>query len=309
MKRTFIIFIVLLLVLCGCANNEKSSNLEESKSESTEYKDLENQNDTKEIAEGSTRDFTESAENNTEYTKEEYIDKAKVIFDEIKEEAAIIGIEKTEILFNGVFWGSSLVTTNDIIKEKDGFYEMAGLVSIPISANFMLGIGIEFDERFSVFSDAKNVSGIGYPPGREMKVAGYDVESCMLLFSAIEKDGEYILTNDDSALYAAQYTIKPVDCGAAMEDLKTKISSIYGDPDSTRDIEPYENAPMAQEYIYWYGANDTVLVLTADSGGMITISYVWLGGEELLNAALDNAEKYQSEKEGEVYGDGDTSGL
>ena len=135
------------------------------------------------------------------------------------------------------------------------------------------------------------------------------MSDCAMYFVGIAKDGTYILSDEDSILYAACYRIESTNIETAKEDLKTKISSVYGDPDSTREIEPYANAPITEEYIYWYGANDTVLVLSSDEGGIITISYVWLGGEELLKNALDSTENAQSEIEEGIYGYGNTSGL
>lgn len=319
MKRTIICIATLCVMLCGCGNKlpingSETNNADIVQSDNDES--INTENFTQNIPNGeisggenNSLELTENTEKHTE-TKEEYLESIKSTYSEIKEEVTTIGVGKTEILFNEVPWESCLLEANS--KLKDNAKELQTyLIPEPISVSSRLGISrIGLDQRLRD-NDYwnSNVGGVTRPKKTKINVAGYDTEDCILLFSAVEKDGEFVLTNEDSAFYAAQYTIKPVDSETAKEDLKTKISSIYGEPDSVKEIEPYENAATTQEYIYWYGSNDTVLVLTADSGGWIYLSYVWLGGEELLNAALDYAEKQLSEGEESVYGDGNTEGL
>ena len=309
MKKLLLCVAIMCIILCGCGEGEalNDSKIEKIESEdvSSSQNEESNENTEKDIVNSETHEESDSIHKET---REEYIERMNNIYSEIKEEAAKIGQDQEEILFNGVLWGSDFTSMDTELQEKDGTY-LIGMLNAPVSISSRIGIRMELDARYTDFSSFDNIAGVARAKRKEMKVAGYEVEDCMLLFSAVFKDDTYILSNEDSALYAAQYTIKPVDSEAAMEDLKNKISSIYGEPDSIRDIEPYENALTTNEYIYWYGANDTVLVLSSTDSGQITISYVWLGGEELLNAALDNAEKELSESEESVYGNGNTTGL
>lgn len=319
MKRTIICIATLCVMLCGCGNksplnDSETNNADIAQSDNDESINTENytQNIPNEEISGSENNSVELEENTEKHTetKEEYIESIKGTYSEIKEEVTTIGVGKTEILFNEVPWKSCLLDANS--KLKDNAMELETyLIPEPISVSSRLGIwriGLDQRLRDNDYWNS-NVGGVTRPKKTKINVAGYDTEDCILLFAAVEKDGEYVLTDEDSALYAAQYTIKPVDAEVTKEDLKTKLSSIYGDPDSTRNIEPYENSPETQEYIYWYGANDTVLVLTASDSGQITISYVWLGGEELLSNALDYAEKEQQEDAEEIYGNDNTEGL
>lgn len=310
MKKKTVYVIILCVSLCGCGQNTALDDPETGKTEIVQNINVKN-------SEASTQNIADEVDDSVEQiantekninTKEEYIQKMKDIYSEIKQEAATIGAEKPEILFHEVPWGSDLITGNKSLKEREEIDISLGMMNTPISISFILGIRTKFDTRYTDYSGIDNIGGIAIVLNKEMKVAGYNVEDCTLLFAAIEKDGEYILTNEDSALYAARYKIKPIDCETAKEDLKTKISSIYGEPDSTKGIASSENSEEANEYIYWYGANNTVLVLSS-LDGRITISYVWLGGEELLNAALDNAEKKLSEDTESIYGNGNTDGL
>lgn len=305
MKRIIFCSIILCVLLCGCGNDVVSTDSDENDIET-----IQNSN-SEESTENISEEETKPSESTTERmeTEEEFVERMESIYLEIKDEATRIGAQKSEILFNEIPWGSNFNDANDILQSKDGFPQTLIMLNVSKSINSMLGIWIEFDERFNNLLNSNNISGMVWSSNKELKVAGYNVDNFTLLFSAIKKGDEYILSNEDSALYAAQYTIKPVDSKSAKEDFKEKISSIYGEFDAVKEIEPLPNDSMAFEYIYWYGANDTVLVLTVNNGGTITISYVWLGGEDLLNAALDNAEKKQKEDAESVYGDGNTDGL
>lgn len=304
--KRFMVFLLAAVVLGGCGSPSISQE-EYNKvvAERDEYKEkyeqllAENENQKSNSQEDDASE--ESGEEHIE-TYGEYLERMERIYSEIKEGAAAV-IDRKEIMFNEIPWGTNFIS----VKEK--LSGMGGMVNAtPISIGNMIGIRTKIDERLSPFSNAENIGGYAYPPRKEMKVAGYDVDACMLLFLAVEKEGRYILTDEDSALYAAQYKVNPIDCEGAKEDLKEKISSLYGEPDATIDTAKY-NVNSENEYIYWYGSNDTVLSLNIDNMGDIIISYVWLGGEELLNAALDSAEKGKSEAEESIHGNGDTNGL
>lgn len=311
MKKLIVCAMILCILLCGCErsnalNDSETNEMETSKNISTEIR-----NSVEDIKkeEADSVESSEDYEKHTE-TREEFIDRMKELYSEIKNEISTIGAEKVEILFNEVTFGSCLLDTINMLKKEDIMELSNFIMPEPVSVNSMLGIKVSFDDRFY---DNKyynnNVGGVARPSKMEITVAGYDVEDCMLIFSAIEKDGHYILSDKDSALYAAEYTIKPNNIEDAKEDIKAKITSIYGEPDSIRQIEPNEYTLETIEYIYWYGTNDTVLVLYVDDYDVVHISYVWLGGEELLNDALDYAEKKQQEDAEKVYGDGNTDGL
>ena len=307
MKRISIYIIVLCILLCGCKSNSSSEDIEPNETETTQsnYSEEEkySESNTEEAA-----DSMEETENTEKYieTDEEYIEKLNSIYSEIKDEISVLGNKKTEILFNEIPWMSNFAQSEEQMKKNDGYKSGAifkGVIRSPYY--FLCGNGKNNYEG----SDYSEIGGITRTVFDEMKIAGYNLSDCAMYFVGIAKNGTYILSDEDSILYAACYTIESTDVKTTKEDLKTKISSVYGDPDNTREIEPYANAPITEEYIYWYGANDTVLVLSSDEGGRITISYVWLGGEELLKNALDSAENAQSESEESIYGDENTSGL
>lgn len=311
MKKLIVCAMILCILLCGCERSNTFNDSEINEMETHQNISTEIMDSVEDVKKEET-DSVESTQNKEKHTetREEYIERMKKIYSDIKEEIATIGAEKVEILFNEVHFGSCLLDTINMLKKEDLMELSNFIMPEPVSVNSMLGIKVPLDDRFY---DNKyynnNVGGVVRPSKSGISVAGYETEDCILLFSAIEKDGDYILSDEYSALYAAEYTIKPNNIKDAKEDLKTKIASIYGEPDSIREIEPNVYTVETIEYIYWYGANDTVLVLYVDDYDVLHISYVWLGGEDLLSAALNYAENQLSESAESVYGNGDTSGL
>lgn len=80
-----------------------------------------------------------------------------------------------------------------------------------------------------------------------------------LYFSYIPVDGILTKTEEDSALYGARYEFDTQNLNAMSSDLVSKLTSLYGEPSkitSKSDIYKKEYT-----YTYWYGANDTVIVL------------------------------------------------
>lgn len=302
MKRMIVCIMIICAILCGCGKEMPLNDSETNKNETIQSGDvLEN-------TEASTNQEVENSveipESNIEHA-ETYTKKMETIYSEAKSEAATMGAEKTEILFNEIPWGSNFETAESKMQQIDGYSKSRLFKGIVRTLEYFLCGDFTNNHGDKSFAE---IGGLAKASSENLIVAGYNILECRMYFSGIIKDDKNVLSDEDSVLYAAGYIIEASNTESTKEDLKTKISSIYGEPNNTRDIELYD-VSTTQEYIYWYGANDTVLVLTADGGGWIYLSYVWLGGEELLNAALDNAESAQSESENDVYGNGDTSGL
>lgn len=300
-KNTAAFILTICIILCGCGENvllDSSENIQNNSSEIVNSSEV-----IKDVG-----DLSNQSESDVKHieTKEEYIETMKDIYLEIKEAASTIGTEKPEILFNEIPWGANFETSESQMKQVDGYKKSAIFNGVVFTTEYFLCGDSKNNKESKDFSE---IGGITLTSFDNMNVAGYSISDCRMCFVGKLQNGNNIFSDKDSALYAAYYRIESENIDYVKEDLKTKISSIYGEPDSIKEIEPYENATFTAEYVYWYGANDTVLVLSSTQGGWITISYVWLGGEELLNAALDNAESAQSERENDIYGNGDTSGL
>ena len=316
MKKITVCAMIMCVMLSGCGTNaELLNDSEKNKEENIQNNIVESEKPPQEKNENITGEVKDSVEQNENIekhteTEEEYIERIKNTYSEIKEEVAAIGAEKPEILFNEIPWGSSYTLSKEKMKSTDRYLSDLAIARTYLLTRFVCGNKpgkLSPEGQMQYIVDDKigaDIGGASVVDNGDKTVAGYTIKSCSMYFIGVLKDEKYAFSEDDSALYAATYVIENSNVQSVREDLITKISSIYGEPDSTRYMEPDS---MEQEYIYWYGANDTVLVLTSNNSGKITISYVWLGGEELLNAALNSTNKKESEES--VYGNGNTDGL
>lgn len=139
-----------------------------------------------------------------------------------------------------------------------------------------------------------------------LSVAGYDISDATLYFACTEKDG--IITHDpaDTSFYMAKYTFKPKDLQAVYDDFIVKLSSVYGEPDQKYT----DSLIITYNYTYWYGKNDTMVILTSDSNWeTVDISYVWSGGEELMKKADELQRQAELAEEQSNFGTDNTDGL
>lgn len=116
-------------------------------------------------------------------------------------------------------------------------------------------------------------------------------------------------------MYAASYEFEPVNTKLMAEDLEGKLSSLYGEPSKTASNTDIWGGVV--NYTYWYGANDTLLVLCVDdksgstwkSDEEIRIVYAWREGDRLLQEASDCLEREAIASEKSKFGNGNTNGL
>lgn len=216
-----------------------------------------------------------------------------------------------EILFMDIPWGTTYKLVNEQHGEL-GLYPMNGESYKTYSIDdITLGDykGIDFE-----YTDI-NVIGICY--NNNINVAGYTTSDVSLYFSYIPNaDGSLNQEADNSILYGARYEFEAKNLAEMQKDLTEKITSIYGEPQKeTSAIDIYKNENY---YLFWYGQNDTLLVLNAfntenDTSGVfedeITLSYVWLKGDDYLKKASDILKEQAIKEEADNYGSGNTDGL
>ena len=219
--------------------------------------------------------------------------------------------QEKEILFRDIPWGTSYTEVNDTLRTFD-LWTLTGegyrtySINEIITNNEMDGIFFENDD-INIYSTASN---------HEIDVAGYTTSNIELFFAYTISDGKLPRTEDDSALYGARYTFEPENPDEATADLIDKLTMIYGAPG--KQESEYDEFDGNSEYVYWYGENDTELVLKyQDYSGEISkyindtiyISYLWTKGDELLQEASDLLEEEARGNESSIYGNGSTNGL
>ncbi len=215
-----------------------------------------------------------------------------------------------EITFRDIPWGTSYADAKELLSDLD-LWKLTGESYKTYSVeDITLGDykGISFEKN--------DINIIGNTWNSHIDVAGYTTEDITLFFAYVPVDGVLTKTEEDSALYGARYEFKPENLSEAADDLEEKLSSLYGEPDSTKtDSDIWGNK---YTYITWTGKRNTEVVMKiCDSSQCslsfyydeIYISYVWLKGDELLQTACDTLIQNEKDAESEVYGNGSTGGL
>lgn len=109
-----------------------------------------------------------------------------------------------------------------------------------------------------------------------IQVAGYEVSDVDLYFAFTpDENGRIPQDAGHTAFYMAKYTIKPKDLDGVFDDLRLKLSALYGEPDrkfSDGWIIHYNIA-------VWNGEGDTrIMMISDDNWDSIYINYIWDGG-------------------------------
>lgn len=183
-----------------------------------------------------------------------------------------------EILFRGIPWGSTYNETVSALLSDWGVRFREGEIITPRRIRSLI------NNSWSDYYDNECGCYTYLATGSEIKqVAGYNVENVKLYFAFAPNDqGEIDQLPENTSFFLGQYTIKPKDLYAVYEDLKQKISSLYGKPAKERS----DGFIIHYKYCYWYGANDTmVVIVTDDNWDSIYINYVWNHGDDMLSLA------------------------
>ena len=182
--------------------------------------------------------------------------------------------DKKDLIFRGIPWGTNLPTVIDSIKEVS-FTSPTSDYAVTTSQKclnngdfFGFGVGI------NTYSE------------KSINIAGH--EATIVLGFAYTPNDEGLLTKDekDTAFTYAEYKIYHKDARFAVEDLKNKLTDIYGEPEHKQTNYGIEN-----DIYYWKGANETIISLEGefyDTGTThVTIYYSFYGADDLYKQAQE----------------------
>lgn len=202
-----------------------------------------------------------------------------------------------EILFRGVPWGENLSEVRKMLKDDlDLGFVINDLTWGRRIVNQAKGIAtghVYYDNQCQYLSWRLYTDSAG------IDVAGYPLARVFLYYACIENESG-ILTRelDDTAFYMGKYGIHVRDDDNAVEiynDLKNKLSSLYGEP----DLEETDKSGLNQiKSVRWNGKNDTmaILALSQGSSDSIDLSYAWGQGDKLMEYANKVYEKQLEEE-------------
>ncbi len=214
---------------------------------------------------------------------------------------------KEEILFRNIPWGTDY---DDVVSQipEVTFYPFTGEIYKTYSVDQIItGDGLRFE--------CKDININGSAISGSLSVAGYQTTDVDLYFAYVPVNGALTKEKEDSAFYGASYEFTPEDTKGMASDLKEKLTSIYGEASKTTQEKDLWGGIV--KYTYWYGANDTLLVLCVDdesasswkSTEKIRIVYAWREGDKLLQEASDCLKREAVANEKSKFGNGNTNGL
>ena len=195
------------------------------------------------------------------------------------------------ITFQDTPWGISYTEASKKFSNYD-LWDMHGALFKTFSVDEV----IKDDEGIDFENNDINVVGNSNSP--ESQVAGYTTTDVTFYFAYKPVNG--ILTKElsDTAMYAAKYEFATSDLEVMESDLTTKLTALYGEPDHTDSGENMWGTQF--KYVYWYGADDTGVVLivhhpsvnTFLSEDSVRLVYFTRQGDTWLQEASD-AESYK----------------
>lgn len=247
------------------------------------------------------KDKTEEIEQSNKEAREE-IEQVAVSTSEIETqtvEESEQAVSDVEIVFRDIPWGSTYTDVNSTLSSYN-MWAMHGEYCRTCSVDeILLGDykGIDFD-----YGD---INLIGCAFYGEQEVAGYTTSEIYLYFAYCAGENGYLTREENTAiLYGAQYVFEPQDRAYMYNNLTSKLSELYGEPNKVKtDTDIWKNE---YTYTYWYGANNTELVLrcrdsTNDTSDLyddeLVITYATRGGDSWLQSANDAVKKEKTDAE------------
>lgn len=213
-----------------------------------------------------------------------------------------------EITFQDTSWGASYTEIDKKFSSYD-MYDMRGGLIKTFSVDQIItdedGIDFEYHDI--------NVVGNTYSP--ESKVAGYTTKDVTFYFAYKPVNGLLTKELSDTMMYAAKYEFATSDLEIMEADLTSKLSGLYGEPDATDSGSNMWGTDF--KYVYWYGANDTGVVLivhhpsvnTFLSEDSVLLVYYTRQGDQWLQEASDAEANREAQGKNATPDANDNSGL
>lgn len=192
---------------------------------------------------------------------------------------ALADQEPEAFTFRGIEWGADWRQTADSLSDLRMEWLSDRLISTAAHRIRDILVGGS-DGRFS---HSRMVFRSGYMRSAKKapKIGSYAVDSVILYFACVLNDENALDGSaDNTALFGVQCTVEPANHKTGFSKLKTHFTSLYGEPDHEEETSvSYRSYQMA----YWYGADDTMLVLQLDDWAYaVRIWYIWNGGEKMM---------------------------
>ena len=229
-----------------------------------------------------------------------------------------------EILFRGLPWGCTPATAIEGLA-INGFPK-----ETPTDGASIMSLG-QYSDSLDKYGSKWCKNGgcqLSYYFLDNVKVAGHEVAYSIVYFAYPELDDSIFPYADYAELVQAYYTINATDKFAVYEDLESKLSGLYGTPETFQDVQGYFNTnyDTITDISVWQGDNNTAVVLKMEWNtvdGETESKQGFLGEDNItllysktdLDERIDKINKYwedaalQAEKETIANNASNTDGL
>ena len=159
--------------------------------------------------------------------------------------------------------------------------------------------------------------------GNTIKVAGHPISSVIAFFTyGIDDNGDLLTSREKSEFYMAEYSFYVLDGDFAYDDLKQKLTDLYGQGDETIDdikIISFDSEAMKAQFVdaeiykyIIYGENSSVCMLekVISEENVISLSLVYADtkGDNRIQDTID-ARKRESVQQERLDSIGSNDGL
>ena len=215
----------------------------------------------------------------------ETLESAKV--DQNTEEANETSVSEKQILFRGITWGTKMPEVQEILN-KEGDDNASGLLGLKHEMQNLRSAGIDYTVDELRVPEAGD-RGWFY----NINLAGYTTEETYTFYIYPIKDGQFVRSEDEAEFYFGYYLFRPgalSDYVATYDDLKSKLSSLYGE-----GVETEEYSSIKTKWTDKYG-NKAVLSRSLNYD-VIYLGYIAGDADERLREAkaIIDAEALEAE--------------
>ena len=210
------------------------------------------------------------------------------------------------ILFRNIPWGKDIDSVKNELNENGfNFYrDDEGIMGQNYST---VGSIVHHQGDYSL-DFASEISSLSVS---NCQVAGYDVKQTQIFFAYLPDENGLISKNrKDTYFTLASYQILPEDLDYAIDDLKEKLTSLYGDYD---DFEHFNYGSMEFTYYIWMSKIDNSFValnrIDYSLAPQLYIFYGTLDGTPIMAKAIQIQEEEAKKLEIENSKSGGTDGL
>lgn len=215
-----------------------------------------------------------------------------------------------EIFFRDVPWGSTYSEVKSKLYEFDWYEMYFDYMKTHSVGDIIYGDykGIDF------INGGFNMTALPFS-NKEINVAGYTTSDINLYFVFPITENGLEIIEDDAIFYGATYEFEPQDYESMYDDLREKLTSLYGEP--IKEDKETDWLGIEETCTVWEGTNDVLVSLRGEDveneeelwEDSLTINYAWKEGDNLLTAASEQMKKEALDEESNAYGNDDTSGL